>query len=94
MKKSEMKYLDNHVVELDHHINSKMAEILNKHGDEVAMNVMMNLGTSLLAKAILLTPDDLQEKLEEVFAMMTDAKVKEGKAAIASLMVIGNAMVH
>jgi hypothetical protein len=94
MKKSEMKALAHHTMDLEDHINTVMRKILTQHGEDVAMNVLLNVGTSMLAKTLLLAPEEARDDLVGVLATLIDAKVKEGNAMIESVKVIGNAMVH
>ena len=94
MKKSEMKAIGNHTIDLEDQVNTVMRKIFNEHGDDVAMNVMLNVGTSMLAKTLLLAPEEARDDLVGVLATLIDAKVQEGGALIESFKAIGNAMVH
>jgi len=94
MTKSEMKALAKYTIALEEHINAEMRKIFDKEGDEIAMNVLLNVGTSMLAKTMLLAPESHRDDLVGVLATLIDVKVQEGGAMIESFKAIGNAMVH
>ncbi len=94
MKKSEMKALANHAMDLEDHINTVMRKILEKEGDDVAMNVLLNIGTTMLAKTLLLAPEEARDNLVGVLATLIDAKMQEGEAVLESFRAIRSAMVH
>lgn len=72
--------------------NDFMRKVLEDHDNIIAMNVMINAATSMLAKALILCHPDNRGHIEHVALKIVDAKVAEGHAAVESLMAIGKAM--
>ena len=94
MKKKDIKALAKYTQELEEHINTTMRHIYDTEADGIPMNVLLNVGTSMLAKTLLLAPEEARDNLVGVLATLIDAKVQEGGAMIESFKAIGNAMVH
>ena len=76
---------------MENDMNKSVGRIVRNHGTNVALNVMMNVGTTILAKALVLAHDE-QRQLMEIMVKIIDAKVQEGSAAINSLIAISKAM--
>jgi ribonuclease BN (tRNA processing enzyme) len=72
--------------------NEAMKDVLEQYDTHVAMNVMINVATSMLAKALILCHPEARAQVEYVAMKIVDGKVNEGHAAVASLMAIGKAM--
>ena len=77
---------------LEEVINGEIKEVLEQHNKGVAANVLINVGTSLLAKAVILVTPDHRDSVYELIVMALNSKIKEGDAAVESLMAIGKAM--
>lgn len=69
-------------MELDLQIGSRIIETVDEWGEHIALGVMLNLGTGLIARAILLAPKGKRHELGEVISEAITRKVLEGKAAI------------
>jgi len=76
---------------MESNINKKMQSVVNQYDTLVAMNILVNVGTSILAKALILAQDD-HLKLRKVLIDVIDGKVEEGRAAVNSLVAISKAM--
>jgi len=72
--------------------NEIMKSVIERYSPEVAINVMINVSTSMLAKALIMTDPSNREHLEKIMIKLTQMKVDEGHAAIESVMAIGRAM--
>ena len=94
MTKTELKALTKNTVELEEHVNGVIRALFDSEGETIAMNVMLNVGTSMLAKALLLAPEEARDHLVGILAHLIDAKMKEGEAVIESYRAISGAMMH
>jgi len=94
MTKSELEALAKQTIELEEHVNSVIKALFDKEGETIAMNVMLNVGTSMLAKALLLAPEEARDHLVGILAHLIDAKMQEGEAVIESYRAISSAMMH
>jgi hypothetical protein len=72
--------------------NEVMKSIIERYSPEIAINVMINVATSMLAKALVMTDPSNREHLEKIVIKLTQMKVDEGHAAVESVMAIGRAM--
>lgn len=72
--------------------NETMKDAVKQFGPEVGVNVMVNVATSMLAKALIMTSPEARDHLSGVAIRLTEMKVEEGHAAVESLMAIGKAM--
>ena len=94
MKKKDIQALAKHTQELEEHINNTMRHIYDTEADGIPMNVLLNVGTSMLAKALLLAPEESRDDLVGVLATLIDAKMQEGEAMLESFKAIHGAMMH
>ena len=94
MKKKDIKALAKYTQELEEHINTTMRRIYDTESESLPMNVLLNVGTTLLAKALLLAPEDARDDLVGVLATVIDAKMQEGEAMLESFKAIHGAMMH
>lgn len=77
---------------LELRFNETMKDAIEQFGPEVGVNVMVNVATSMLAKALIMTSPDTRDHLSGIAIRLTEMKVEEGHAAVESLMAIGKAM--
>ena len=77
---------------LEERMNKSMKDVIEQFGPAVATNVLVNLGTSMIAKALILVHPDARPHIQYVTYQAIDGKVEEGTAAVESLMAIGKAM--
>ena len=94
MEKETIDTLRQYVEKLEAQSNKDLREIYDAHGETIALNAMLNLGTSLIAKALLMAPEEAHSTLIGVMAKLVDAKVEEGSAFIESMMTLDKAMMH
>jgi hypothetical protein len=73
--------------------NETMKDVIDQYGPEVAINVLINVSTSMLAKGLIMTDPDSRDHLAGVAVRITQIKVDEGHAAVETLMAIGKAMI-
>jgi len=76
---------------MEEELNTHMREVLDEHAMSVAINVMVNLGTTMLAKALIMVRPELRPHIQMVAYKAVDDKIDEGHAAVESLMAIGKA---
>lgn len=75
------------------YLNSTMRKLAHEHGMEVAINVMVNLSTTLLAKALLMAKDDdSRVNITYIAAMQVEHKLDEGKVVVETATAILKAM--
>lgn len=92
MERQELKIIARISEEIEMMNNDFMRGVLESHDNIIAMNVMINAATSMLAKALILCHPETRGHVEYVCLKIVDAKVAEGHAAVESLMAIGKAM--
>lgn len=72
-------------------INDTLRDAIEQYDIGVAMSVLINVGTSMLAKAVIIAGDD-GPQVEAIIEKITEEKIKEARAAVFSLMAISKAM--
>lgn len=80
------------VESMEERMNNTMRDVLEQYDLGIATNVLVNIGTSMLAKALLMVTPEQRAHIQYVAYKAVDGKIEEGQAAIESLMVIGKAM--
>ena len=74
-------------------LNEKISAVYQEFGPDVAVNVMVNLSANLMAKSLLMAPDDeMRERITYIAANSVEASLKEGMAAIHTHVAINRAM--
>lgn len=92
MENDEIRLIAEISDQLETRNNEFMKDVLEAHDNTIAMNVLINTATSMLAKALILCHPETRGHVEHVCLKIVDAKVAEGHAAVESLMAIGKAM--
>jgi len=93
MDKESMKAIVENTNSVEDFISHKVGEIFEQYGAGVAINVMVNLSSHLLSKALLLAPDhETRERITYMAAIQVQAFIEEGTAAIDAHLVIHKAM--
>lgn len=92
MEDEELEIIKKIVEAMEDRTNATMRDVIEQYGPSVATNVLVNVGTSLIAKALIMVHPDNRPHIEMVALKAIDGKVEEGLAAIESLMAIGKAM--
>jgi hypothetical protein len=72
-------------------INETLKDVIEQYDIGVAMSVLINVGTSMLAKAVILSGDD-GPQVKAITEHIMEEKIKEARAAVFSLMAIHKAM--
>lgn len=72
--------------------NDTMKDVLEQYNMTVAINVLINVATSMLAKALIMTPTEDRDHIGEIAVRIVQLKVNEGHAAVESLVAINKAM--
>lgn len=73
-------------------VNARMAQIIEQFGVYGVMTALVNVGTAVVAKAIVLTQDNKRDELRATLEMLIDTRVQDGDAAIKSAVIITQAM--
>ena len=73
-------------------LNDELRSIIEEHDRGVAANVLINIGTTMLAKSVVLVKAEHRAIVFEAVVTALNSKIKEGDAAVESLMAIGKAM--
>lgn len=92
MEDQELDTIKKIVEGLEERMNKSMKDVIEQYGPHVATNVLVNLGTTMIAKALILVHPDARPHIQYVTYQAIDGKVEEGHAAVESLMAIGKAM--
>lgn len=77
---------------LEDRFNQTMKDVLEQYDPAIAMNIMINVGTSMLAKSLIMCEPEARAHVELVAMKIIESKMVEGHAAVQSLMAIGKAM--
>ena len=77
---------------LELRVSATLKDAIEQYDESVAMNVLINVGTSMLAKALVMTDPSNRDNVENIAFRITQMKVEEGHAAVESMMAIGKAM--
>lgn len=80
------------VEELDFAIHLRVCQTIDELGEMVALGVLVGLGTSLIAKAVLLTPEHKRNEVGQVISKTIAIKLAEGGAALEGDKAIKKAM--
>jgi hypothetical protein len=88
----DLSALDKAIQSIESQINVEMNEIVDEHGLHGLLTALVNVGTALLSKAIVLTQDEKRDLLITTIDMLVDSRVHEGDAAIKSSVIITKAM--
>lgn len=93
MDNKTIKAISNAIDANEGYLNAKMKALIEEHDMQVAINVMVNLSTSLLAKAMLLAKDDESRMhIAHIAAMQVEHKLEEGDSIVETVMAIQKAM--
>lgn len=80
------------VEELDYAIHRRVDQTIDDWGEMIALGVLIGLGTSLIAKAVLLTPENKRDEVGQVITKTIAIKLAEGGAALEGDKAIKKAM--
>jgi hypothetical protein len=92
MHEKELEDIEKIVEELEEYLNKSMKSVVEQFGTGVSTNVLINLGTSMIAKAMILVHPEARPHVQYLTHQAIDQKVEEGYAAVVSLMTISKAM--
>ena len=92
MDKEKLEAIHTTTDSLELRVNDTMKDVLEQYDPDVAVNVLINVATSMLAKALIMSDPEQRVHLAHIAERFTAVKVKEGHAAVESLMAIGKAM--
>jgi hypothetical protein len=93
MDKESIKAIVDNTNSIEDFISDKVAKLFHQHGTEVSINVLVNLSSHLLAKALLLANDhETREKITYMSANQVQAFIEDGSAAINTHLAINKAM--
>ena len=74
------------------YVNDTLKDVLEQYNMDVALNVLMNVSTSMLAKSLILTHPEGRVHLRRIADSIVSMKVGEGHAAVESVIAINKAM--
>ena len=77
---------------MEEHCNKQMAMIIPRHGLNGALTALVNLGTGLVAKAMVMVPPENRDSVLLTVQMLIDSRTEEGVAAVESSLAITKAM--
>jgi len=93
MDNKTIKAISNAIDANEAYLNAKMKAFMQEHDMQVAMNVMVYLSTSLLAKALLLAKDETSRaEIAYIAAMQVEHKLEEGEVIVETATTINKAM--
>jgi len=86
------KALEDAVQDIELICNRRMAEIMDQFGTTGMLTAFVNIGTSFIAKALIMTNEKNREPLLLTIQMLIDSRTREGDAIIESSLAITRAM--
>lgn len=92
MNKREIDAIHKVSESLEVKVSEVLKDVIEQYNESVAMNVLINVGTSMIAKALVMTEPSNRDNVENIAFRITQMKVEEGHAAVESMMAIGKAM--
>ena len=92
MDKREIDAIQKISESLEIRVSQTLKDVMEQYDEGVALNVLINVGTSMLAKALVMTDPSNRDNVENIAFRITQMKVEEGHAAVESMMAIGKAM--
>jgi hypothetical protein len=93
MDRESMKAIVDNTNSIEDFVSHKINQLFEQYGSDVSINVMVNLSSHLLAKALLLAHDhETREKITYMAAIQVQAFIEEGSAAIDAHFAIHKAM--
>jgi hypothetical protein len=93
MDDKTIKAISNAIDANEAYLHAKMKALIDEHDMQVALNVMVNLSTSLLAKALLLAKDEISRaEIAYIAAMQVEHKLEEGEVILETATTIHKAM--
>lgn len=72
--------------------NAKFGEIVDDHGLNGILTALVNLGTTFVAKALVMTPAEGRDSVLLTVQMLINSRTSEGVAAVESSLAITRAM--
>ena len=93
MYEKEIETIRENTERLEDWVNNEIAKIVEGQNMGVIASILMNLGTSMLAKTVILAKDsEHKEHILEVIIKVLKVKIMEGEAAVESLVAVEKAM--
>jgi hypothetical protein len=93
MDKREIDAIQKISESLEIRVSQTLKDVMEQYDEGVALNVLINVGTSMLAKGLIMTDPSNRDNVENIAFRIVQMKVEEGHAAVESLMAISKAMV-
>jgi len=93
MDKREIDAIQKISESLEIRVSQTLNDAMEQYDEGVALNVLINVSTSMLAKALIMTDPSNRDNVENIAFRIVQMKVDEGHAAVESLMAISKAMV-
>jgi hypothetical protein len=72
--------------EIDAYMAGKLKEAIGSHDRIVVVNAMMNIGTTMMSKVLLMVDQDTRQGVMQTAISMIHDKTKEGDAMIRSVL--------
>ena len=92
MDKREIDAIQKISESLEIRISQTLKDVMEQYDEGVALNVLINVGTSMLAKGLIMTDPSNRDNVKNIAFRIVQMKVEEGHAAVESLMAISKAM--
>lgn len=93
MDRKTIDAIGNAIEHNEDYLNRTMRTLIEEHDMQVAINVMVNLSTTLLSKALLLAKDDdSRAQIAYIAAMQVEHKLEEGQVIVETFTTIHKAM--
>ena len=90
---NEIEAIRGHTERMEDWVNNEVSKIVQDQSMGVVASILMNLGTSMLAKSVILAKDsEHKERIMEIIIKVLKVKIMEGEAAVESLVAVEKAM--
>lgn len=94
MTKTEIQATKDYVLLLEENMNEIMLEVADRETTNVMVHVMLNVSTSLLAKALVLINEEHRQTIVHEAITQIFVKVQEGEATLHSHLALEKAKIH
>lgn len=88
----ELTDLEKAIRAMELEFNHRLSALMDRHGLDGTLTALVNVGTGLVAKAMVMTPPESREKVLFTIHMLINARTNEGDAAVQSTLLISKAM--
>ena len=76
---------------MEERMNAEFAAMIDREGRSVTVNVLINAGTTMLSKALVMVREENRDNVIQAVMNVLASKIMDGQATIETLIAIDNA---